>query len=298
MGLPVDPAPSLHLPMSPLTRDWLQSVNSSFDKFSVEQSANAYLPLPPKRYRRFYRTAEMTFPAPFQIPPGVAPLLQETSQEAKRRSTIFNPSLANTQEVLLSGLCETSSWMDLALLACATYAEHLPPQLKPEFERMILSIARANEAVSAQAMTALGNHVLAKRDSLLKDVQTTVPAESLMQLRHAPLPLSSPAIFPPALLEVALTKSRASASDALVRKTLHPPKIPKKTSSGFSKAQASSSTTRGGESPVVPRAGTSQQQSRPSSSGQQGKRKKRGGQGRSKTSAKGAGRKGGGKRHS
>ena len=115
----------------------------------------------------------------------------------------------------------------------------------------MLSVARANESLSAQVVTALGNHVLAKRDSLLRDPQSTVPAEALSRLRHAPLPLSSAAIFPPPLLDDALTKSRASASDTLVCKTLHPLRIPKNSSSGYGKSQGASSADRGGESPVV-----------------------------------------------
>ena len=96
----------------------------------------------------------------------------------------------------------------------------LPADSKPEFERMMLSVGRAVEFLASQVVTAFGNHVLAKRDSLLHDPQSMVPVEALSRLRHAPLPSSSAAIFPTPLLDEALSKSRASVNDALVKKSL------------------------------------------------------------------------------
>ena len=105
---------------------------------------------------------------------------------------------------------------------------------------------------------ALGNLVLSRRDSLLLDAWSTAPAEELARLRYADLP-SSPGIFPSPLLDFALNKMRVALNDALVQRMLHPPKIPRKSSSGPSKAGSSSASSadRGGASPVVPR---SQQQ--------------------------------------
>ena len=164
---------------------------------------------------------------------------------------------------------------------------------------MMLSIGRAIEFLSSQSVTALGNLVLARRDFLLQDAQSTVPVEALSRLRHAPLPSSSSAIFPSNLLDDALAKSRASASDQLVRKTLHPPRIPKKASSGKGKSlPRASSAERGGESPVVPRSQSGSNQ-RSSNSGSGSKKNRKGGKGKSgKSGNKGSGRKGGGKRHS
>ena len=123
---------------------------------------------------------------------------------------------------------------------------------------------------------ALGNLVLSRRDSLLLDAWSTVPAEELARLRYADLP-SSPGIFPSPLLDFALNKMRVALNDALVQRTLHPPKIPRKSSSGPSKAGSSSASSadRGGASPVVPR---SQQQAStaPSPPSSQQGRKKRG----------------------
>ena len=74
---------------------------------------------------------------------------------------------------------------------------------------MMLSVGRAVEFLASQVVTTLGNHVLAKRDSLLHDPQSTVPVEALSRLRHASLLSSSAAIFPTPLLDDALSKSRA-----------------------------------------------------------------------------------------
>ena len=51
-----------------------------------------------------------------------------------------------------------------------------------------------------------------------------VPAEEVARLRYSPLP-EMVSIFPSPLLDSALTKMRAAANDALVQRTLHPPRI-------------------------------------------------------------------------
>ena len=254
LGLPLDYAPALHLPASQLTKALIDDVNAHMRKFGEDQTQGAFLPIPGRRSRRFYRTSKPLFPAPYQIPAGVAPLVQESSTDVKQRPTTFTPSLSSSQEVLLSSACETASWIDLALPACSNFGSRLPADSKPEFERMMLSVGRAVEFLACQVVTALGNHVLAKRDSLLRDPQSMVPVEALSRLRHAPLPSSSAAIFPTPLLDEALSKCRASANDALVKKSLHPPRIPKKISSGQGRSRPrASSVDRGGESPVTPR---------------------------------------------
>ena len=70
-----------------------------------------------------------------------------------------------------------------------------------------------------------GNLVLARRDSLLADVRSTVPAEEVARLRYSPLPETA-SLFPHPLLDSTLLKVHAAASDALVQRTLHPPRIP------------------------------------------------------------------------
>ena len=86
---------------------------------------------------------------------------------------------------------------------------------------------------------------------MLADVRSTVPAEEVARLRYSPLP-ETVTLFPSPLLDSALTKMRAVANDALVLRTLHPPRIPRKPaaagrsagSSASGSGQASSSGTR------------------------------------------------------
>ena len=80
----------------------------------------------------------------------------------------------------------------------------------------MISGSKALEFLASQGCTTLGNLDLARRDALLADVCGTVPVEEVARLRYSPLPPTT-SIFPHALLDSALLKMRAAASDALVR---------------------------------------------------------------------------------
>ena len=73
-------------------------------------------------------------------------------------------------------------------------------------------------------------------------------------MHYAVLPRPA-GLFPMALLDSALDKMRAALNDAIVQKTLHPLKIPRKSLVGPVHAGSTfaSSADRGGASPVVPR---------------------------------------------
>ena len=144
----------------------------------------------------------------------------------------------------------------------------------------MLSGLRALKFLGNQGVTALGNLVLSRRDSLPLDVRCTVPAEEVACLCYADLPSSS-GLFPSPLLASALNKMRAASNDALVQLMLHSPKIPRKSSAGPSKAGclSASSADRGSTSPVVPRS-QKQALTAPSSSSTQQGRKKRGRKGK------------------
>ena len=152
------------------------------------------------------------------------------------------------------------------------FREHLSGEVCANFERLMLSGSRALEFLGGQGVAALGNLVLSRWDSLLLDVRSTVPVEEVALLRHAPLP-STASLFPPTLLETALTKMCAASNDALVRKTLHPPRIPKKSApmQGKASSSASSAADRGGNTPVVPRSQQSSQSTSSSSSSSLGR---------------------------
>ena len=151
----------------------------------------------------------------------------EKASEARKRSVSLSSSQVSSLEAMLSGVCEVASWLGWWLSMCGGFREHLPDEVRADFERLILSGSRALEFLASQGSTALGNLILSRRDSLLADVRSTVPAEEVARLRYSPLP-ETVSIFPSPLLESALTKMRASANDALVRCTLHPPRIPRK----------------------------------------------------------------------
>ena len=122
------------------------------------------------------------------------------------------------RSLVMAGLVAVNVWGFLG---------QLPDEVRADFERLILSGSRALEFLASQGCTALGNLVLSRRDSLLADVRSTVPAEEVARLRYSPLP-ETVALFPSPLMDSALTKMRAAANDALVQRTLHPPRIPRK----------------------------------------------------------------------
>ena len=154
-----------------------------------------------------------------------------------------------------------------------------------------MSGSRSLEFLASQGCTALGNLVLSRQDALLADVRGTVPVEEVARLRYSPLPLSA-AIFPHTLLDSALLKMRAAASDALVQRTLHPPRIPRKPAA--SGQGSGSSAARSGQASTSGAAQTQKQSAPSSSSGQSGQGKKKGkGKAPFSSSSRGSGRSGG-----
>ena len=188
---------------------------------------HGFLPVPSRRHQRYYRTSSSSFPRPYSIPLGVTSITLEKASEARKRSVSLSASQVSSVETMLSGVCEVSSWLDWWLTTCGGFREHLPAEVRADFERFILSGLRALEFLASQGCTALGNLVLSRRDFLLADVRSTVPAEEVARLRYFPLP-ETVSIYPSPLPDSALTKIRAAANNALVQRTLHPPRIPQK----------------------------------------------------------------------
>ena len=250
----------------------------------MDQTVHGFLPVPDHHHRRYYRTSS-SFPGPYTIPPGLV-------SESKKRSVPLSHSQASSLETMLSSVCKVTSWLDWWLSTCRGFREHLPVEVCGNFERLMLCGSRALESLGAQGITALGNLVLSHQDSLLVDAQSTALAEEVACLRYADLPWSH-RIFLSPLLDSALTKMRAVLNNVLVQRTLHPPKIPCKSSAGPSKAGSSSSASAdcSGVSPV---ASWSQQQAltTPSSS-HRGKKRRgtSGGSGHSGGKRKGTGKK-------
>ena len=176
-------------------------------------------------------------------------------------------------ETMLSGVCEVSSWLDWWLSTCGGFQDHLPIEVRADFERLMISGSRTLEFLASQGCTTLGNLVLARQDSLLADVRSTVPVEEVARLRYSPLPETA-SVFPHHLLDSALIKMRAAASDALVQRTLHPPRIPRKPAASGQSGGAS--TAHSGQAGTSGASQAQKQSSSSSPSGQSGQRKKKG----------------------
>ena len=290
-GLAADSYPAFSLPFSPLLSTLLVDIYSDLSKFMEDQTVHGFLPVPGRRQRRYYGTSTSSFPGPYSVPPGMTSITMEKASEVRKRSVSLSASQVSSMETMLSGKCEVASWLDWWLSTCGGYRDLLPVESRADFERLMMSGSRALEFLASQGCTALGNLVLSRRDALLADVRSTVPAEEVARLRYSPLPLSA-SIFPHALLDSALLKMRAAASDALVQRTLHPPRIPRKPAAS---GQASESTTaRSGQASTSGAAQSSKQSAASSSSGQSGQGKKKGkGKAPFSSSSRGSGRSGG-----
>ena len=287
-GLMSETSPAFTLPVSPLLSTLLLDINSDLSKFLEDQTVHRFLPVPGRRHRRYYGTSISSFPGPYTVPPGVTSITMEKASEVKKRSVSLSASQVSSMETMLSGMCEVSSWLDWWLSTCG---DHLPIEVRADFERLMISGSRALEFLASQGCTTLGNLVLARRDALLADVRGTVPAEEVARLRYSPLPQSA-AIFPHALLDSALLKMRAAAGDALVQRTLHPPRIPRKPASAGQ--SGGSSTARSGQASTSGASQDQKQSASSSTSGQSGQGKRKGkGKAPFSSSSRGSGRSGG-----
>ena len=95
----------------------------------------------------------------------------------------------------------------------------------------------------------------------------------MARLRYSSLPETA-SIFPHPLLDSALLKMCAAASDALVQRTLHPPRIPRKPAA--TGQSGGSSSARSGQAGTSGASQAQKQSSSFSPSGQSGQRKKKG----------------------
>ena len=113
----------------------------------------------------------------------------------------------------------------------------------------------------------------------------------MARLRYSPFPETA-SLFPYPLLDSALLKMRAAASDTLVQRTLHPPRIPRKPAAAGQ--SGGSSTAASGQAGSSGARQAPKQSSGSSPSGQSGQRKKKGkGKTPFSSSSRGSGRSGG-----
>ena len=167
-GLMSETSPAFHLPTSPLMWSLLDDTNLALSIFLEDQTVHGVLPMPSWRHRRYYRTSSSSFPGPYSVPPGVTSITLEKASEARKRSVSLPASQVSSMETMLSRVCEVASWLDWWLSTCGGFREHLPAEVRADFERLILSGSRALEFLASQGCTALGNLVLSRRDSLLR----------------------------------------------------------------------------------------------------------------------------------
>ena len=169
-GLASDSSPAFTLPVSPLLSTLLIDINSDLSKFLEDQTVHGFLPVPGRRRRRYYGTSTSSFPGPYSVPPGMTSITMEKASEVRKRSVSLSASQVSSMETVLSGMCEVASWLDWWLSTCGGYRDHLPVEVRADFERLMISGSRALEFLASQGCTTLGNLVLARRDALLADV--------------------------------------------------------------------------------------------------------------------------------
>ena len=155
-GLMSEISPAFTLPASPLVRSLRDDTNLALAKFLEDQTVHGFLPVPGRRHRRYYRTSSSSFPGPYSVPPGVTSITLKKVSEAKKRSVSLSASQVSS-ETMLSGVCEVSSWLDWWLSTCGGFREHLPAEIRADFERLMLSGSRALEFLASQGCTVLGN---------------------------------------------------------------------------------------------------------------------------------------------
>ena len=131
-------SPVFTLTASPLVRSLLDDTNLALAKFLEDQTVHGFLPVPGRRHRRYYHTSSSSFPVPYSVPPGVTSIALEKASEAKKRSVSLSTSQVSSMESMLSGVCGVSSWLDWWLSTCGGFREHLPYEVRADFERLML----------------------------------------------------------------------------------------------------------------------------------------------------------------
>ena len=138
-GLMSETSPAFTLPASPLLSTLLADINLSMSKFLKDQTMHGFLPMPGRRHRRYYSTSSSSFPGPYTVPPGVTSITLERASEVKKRFVSLSASQVSSMETMLSGMCEVSPWLDWWLSTCGGFRDHLPIEVRADFERLMIS---------------------------------------------------------------------------------------------------------------------------------------------------------------
>ena len=148
-GLMSETSPSFTLPASPLLSTLLADINLALSKFLEDQTVHGFLPVPGCHHHRYYSTSSSSFPGPYTVPPGVTSITLEKASEVKKRSVSLSASQVSSMETMLSGMCEVSSWLDWWLSTCGGFRDHLPIEVRADFERLMISGSRALEFLAS-----------------------------------------------------------------------------------------------------------------------------------------------------
>ena len=149
-GLAWKTSPAFTLPVSPLLSTLLLDINSDLSKFLEDQTVHGFLPVPGRRHRRYYGTSTSSFPGPYTVPPGVTSITMEKASEVRKRSVSLSASQVSWMETMLSGMCEVSSWLDWWLSTCGGFRDHLPIEVRADFERLMIAGSRALEFLATR----------------------------------------------------------------------------------------------------------------------------------------------------
>ena len=141
-GLQLEPSPALHLPLSPLLSSLLEDTNLSLAKCVEDQTVHGFLPVPGRRHRRYYRTSS-SFPGPYTVLPRLASIALDKVSESRKHSVSLSHFQVSSFETMLSSVCEVTSWLDRWLSTCGGFREHLPNEVRGNFEQLMLSWSRA-----------------------------------------------------------------------------------------------------------------------------------------------------------
>ena len=143
-GLMSETSPAFSLPASPLLTTLLADIDLALAKLLEDQTVHGFLPVPGRRHRRYYSTSSSSFPGPYTVPPGVTSITLEKASEVRKRSVSLSASQVSSMETMLSGMCEVSSWLDWWLSTCGGFREHLPIEVRADFERLMISGSTAS----------------------------------------------------------------------------------------------------------------------------------------------------------
>ena len=71
---------------------------------------------------------------------GLSTPALEKASETRKRSVSLSASQVSSMETMLSGVCEVASWLDWQLSTCGGFREHMPVEVRADFEAYSLWI--------------------------------------------------------------------------------------------------------------------------------------------------------------